>query len=327
MPFVRAIVPDGGRAPAAGSCVTPPDGLFDSDRLRRSEVRVDVVTIFPEYLAPLEAVADRPGPGGRPARVARPRPARLDPRRPPHRRRHPVRRRPRHGDAPRAVGRGARRAGARRGAHLVVPTPGRRAVHPGDGRTSWPRPTPGVRLRPVRGHRPARRRHAAARMRVREVSIGDYVLFGGEVAVLVIVEAVTRLLPGVLGNADSLVEESHARRPAGGARCTPSRRLARAGRARRAALGRPRPDRPLAPRRGTAAHRAAPARPARRARPGRLDTTDRAALVGADFRYRTGMWQSSGVAARGCASQIAAMSIYGRDRHVGALPVSDEDPR
>jgi tRNA (guanine37-N1)-methyltransferase len=51
--------------------------------------------------------------------------------------------------------------------------------------------------------------HAAARMPVSEVSIGDYVLFGGEVAVLVILEAVTRLLPGVLGNADSLVEESH----------------------------------------------------------------------------------------------------------------------
>ena len=51
--------------------------------------------------------------------------------------------------------------------------------------------------------------HAATRMAVRELSLGDYVLFGGEVAVLVIVEAVTRLLPGVLGNADSLVEESH----------------------------------------------------------------------------------------------------------------------
>jgi tRNA (guanine37-N1)-methyltransferase len=51
--------------------------------------------------------------------------------------------------------------------------------------------------------------HAATRMRVREISIGDYVLFGGEVAVLVILEAVTRLLPGVLGNADSLAVESH----------------------------------------------------------------------------------------------------------------------
>jgi tRNA (guanine37-N1)-methyltransferase len=51
--------------------------------------------------------------------------------------------------------------------------------------------------------------HAASRMPVSEVSIGDYVLFGGEVAVLVIMETLTRLLPGVLGNADSLVEESH----------------------------------------------------------------------------------------------------------------------
>lgn len=52
--------------------------------------------------------------------------------------------------------------------------------------------------------------HAASRARVSEISIGDYVLFGGEVAVMVIMEAVARLLPGVLGNADSLVEESHA---------------------------------------------------------------------------------------------------------------------
>jgi len=51
---------------------------------------------------------------------------------------------------------------------------------------------------------------AAARMPVREVSLGDYVLFGGEVAVIVILEAVTRLLPGVLGNSESLTEESHA---------------------------------------------------------------------------------------------------------------------
>ncbi|WP_308195701.1 tRNA (guanosine(37)-N1)-methyltransferase TrmD [Dactylosporangium sp. AC04546] len=52
--------------------------------------------------------------------------------------------------------------------------------------------------------------HASTRMRVTELSLGDYVLFGGEVAVLVVLEAVTRLLPGVLGNADSLVDESHA---------------------------------------------------------------------------------------------------------------------
>ncbi|MEV4244932.1 tRNA (guanosine(37)-N1)-methyltransferase TrmD [Streptosporangium canum] len=49
-----------------------------------------------------------------------------------------------------------------------------------------------------------------ARMRVDEVSIGDYVLAGGEVAVLVMVEAVGRLLPGVLGNAHSAVDDSFA---------------------------------------------------------------------------------------------------------------------
>jgi tRNA (guanine37-N1)-methyltransferase len=52
--------------------------------------------------------------------------------------------------------------------------------------------------------------HAATTMPVTEISIGDYVLFGGEVAVLVILEAVTRLIPGVLGNAESLADESHA---------------------------------------------------------------------------------------------------------------------
>lgn len=46
-------------------------------------------------------------------------------------------------------------------------------------------------------------------IRVREVSIGDYVLGGGEVAALVMIEAITRLLPGVLGNPESLAEESH----------------------------------------------------------------------------------------------------------------------
>jgi tRNA (guanine37-N1)-methyltransferase len=46
--------------------------------------------------------------------------------------------------------------------------------------------------------------------KVREISIGDYVLNGGEVAALVILEAVIRLLPGVIGNPESLNEESHS---------------------------------------------------------------------------------------------------------------------
>lgn len=51
--------------------------------------------------------------------------------------------------------------------------------------------------------------HYRDRMPVTELSLGDYVLNGGEVAALVVVEAVARLLPGVVGNPDSLVEESH----------------------------------------------------------------------------------------------------------------------
>ncbi|WP_068277139.1 tRNA (guanosine(37)-N1)-methyltransferase TrmD [Aldersonia kunmingensis] len=49
---------------------------------------------------------------------------------------------------------------------------------------------------------------AARRMRVEEVSIGDYVLIGGEAAVLVMTEAVVRLMPGVLGNQQSHQEDS-----------------------------------------------------------------------------------------------------------------------
>lgn len=51
---------------------------------------------------------------------------------------------------------------------------------------------------------------AAERMDVDEVSLGDYVLAGGEVAVLVMVEAIGRLLPGVLGNRESAVDDSFA---------------------------------------------------------------------------------------------------------------------
>ncbi|CAG7598595.1 tRNA (guanosine(37)-N1)-methyltransferase TrmD [Leucobacter soli] len=49
----------------------------------------------------------------------------------------------------------------------------------------------------------------AERGRVRLVSLGDYILNGGEVAALAMIEAIGRLLPGVVGNPESLVEESH----------------------------------------------------------------------------------------------------------------------
>ncbi|WP_448005004.1 tRNA (guanosine(37)-N1)-methyltransferase TrmD [Agromyces bauzanensis] len=51
--------------------------------------------------------------------------------------------------------------------------------------------------------------HYATRMRVRLISLGDYVLNGGEVAAMAMIEAAGRLVPGVVGNPESLVEESH----------------------------------------------------------------------------------------------------------------------
>jgi tRNA (guanine37-N1)-methyltransferase len=96
------------------------------------------------------------------------------------------------------------------GAHLVVPTPsgevftqrhaerlaGADHLVVACGRYE------GIDARVVEHYR-------AAGHPVSELSIGDYVLNGGEVAALVMVEAVGRLLPGVVGNPHSLVEESH----------------------------------------------------------------------------------------------------------------------
>jgi tRNA (guanine37-N1)-methyltransferase len=52
--------------------------------------------------------------------------------------------------------------------------------------------------------------YASTRAKVVEVSLGDYVLNGGEVAAVAIIEAVVRLVPGVIGNSESLAEESHS---------------------------------------------------------------------------------------------------------------------
>ena len=108
---------------------------------------------------------------------------------------------------------------------------------------------------------------AAARMDVEEVSIGDYVLAGGEVAVLVMVEALTRLLPGVLGNAESVADDSFApgrmESLLEGPVYTRPATLAGSGRAACPDVRRPRGDRPLAPRAGARPYRSTPAGPAR----------------------------------------------------------------
>lgn len=207
-------------------------------------MRVDIVSIFPEYFAPLDlsligkaragglldlrvhdlrtwthdvhrTVDDTPY-GGGPGMVMRPEPW---------------------GEALDALlgeataARSAVDPAAGSGSATAAPA-GAQSPGEGDGAVRMPRllvPTPaGVRFTQAMAHELAAEPHliiacgryegidervvayAADRMPVTEVSLGDYVLFGGEVAALVIMEAVVRLLPGVLGNAGSLEEESHA---------------------------------------------------------------------------------------------------------------------
>jgi tRNA (guanine37-N1)-methyltransferase len=52
--------------------------------------------------------------------------------------------------------------------------------------------------------------YAKTQGEVLEISLGDYVLNGGEVAALAMIEAITRLIPGFMGNAESIVDESHS---------------------------------------------------------------------------------------------------------------------
>ena len=199
-------------------------------------MRVDVVTIFPDYLAPLRlsligravedglldlavhdlrdwttdrhrTVDDTPY-GGGPGMLMRPEPW---------------------GDALDAVLHRRRRSSWCR----------RRAARPSPRRwrTSWPpRSTwssPAAATRASTSGCSTRRPAGPGCSRSR---LGDYVLNGGEVAVLAIVEAVARLLPGVIGNAESLVDESHSAvvgRAARGARLHQAGRRGAAARCRR----------------------------------------------------------------------------------------------
>ncbi|MEY4275948.1 MAG: hypothetical protein RIS26_411 [Actinomycetota bacterium] len=52
--------------------------------------------------------------------------------------------------------------------------------------------------------------YTKTKAKVRLISIGDYILNGGEVAALAMIESIARLIPGVIGNAESLIEESHS---------------------------------------------------------------------------------------------------------------------
>jgi tRNA (guanine37-N1)-methyltransferase len=173
-------------------------------------VRIDVVTIFPAYLAPLreallgraierglvdlvvhdlrawthdvhQAVDDAPY-GGGPGMVMRPQVW---------------------GEALDAVV-----AADPRPPRLVVPTPAGRPFTQATARAWAQEPRLVFACGRYEGIDQRVIDDATTRMPVDEVSIGDYVLVGGEAATLVIVEAVARLLPGVLGNPDSAQQDS-----------------------------------------------------------------------------------------------------------------------
>ena len=93
---------------------------------------------------------------------------------------------------------------------LVIPTPAGRRFVQADAQ-AWAT-QPWLVFAPARyeGIDARVAEYARRRMTVEEVSIGDYVLAGGEAAVLVMIEAVARLIPGFMGNAASTVEESFA---------------------------------------------------------------------------------------------------------------------
>jgi tRNA (guanine37-N1)-methyltransferase len=177
-------------------------------------MRIDVVSIFPQYLAPLElSLLGRAHAGGL-----------LD------LRTHDLRdwTHDRHrtvDDSPYGGGPGM----------VMRPEPWGEAIdallargHPGDDQPTLIVPTPaGTPFRQPLAEQLAARpwlivacgryegidhrvtEHFSARLDVIELSIGDYVLNGGEAAALVVIEAVARLLPGFVGNPASLVEESH----------------------------------------------------------------------------------------------------------------------
>ncbi|MBV9484427.1 MAG: tRNA (guanosine(37)-N1)-methyltransferase TrmD [Frankiaceae bacterium] len=91
---------------------------------------------------------------------------------------------------------------------LVIPTPSGRRFAQADARAWSAEPWLVLACGRYEGIDARVAADAATRMRVEEVSIGDYVLAGGEAAALVVIEAVARLLPGFMGNAASAVDDS-----------------------------------------------------------------------------------------------------------------------
>ena len=238
--------------------VDPPDGLLDVNR-RAGAVRIDVFTIFPEYLeGPLDVVAARSGACGRVVSTCGST----------TRATHTTDRHRSVDDTPFGGGAGM----------VMTPEPLFAAVEAVDpprpllllsaaggastrrGAGSWRRAT-GFSL--LCGRYEGVDQRVADHLCDGELSVGDFVLAGGEAAALVVIEAVARLVPGVMGNeasgaeesfGDGLLEYPQYTRPAEFRGWAVPEVL----RSRR-----PRAGRPLAAGRGAAPHAGAAARPPR----------------------------------------------------------------
>ena len=93
------------------------------------------------------------------------------------------------------------------GRHPPAPAdePARHAAHAGAGGDAGARAGRGDPVRTVRGRR---RAHRSKRANISEISVGDYVLSGGEIAALALLDACVRLIPGVMGQEASAADES-----------------------------------------------------------------------------------------------------------------------
>jgi tRNA (guanine37-N1)-methyltransferase len=175
-------------------------------------MRVDVVTIFPDYLAPLRLslIGKAIEQGRLDVRVH-------DLREHTHDRHRTVDDTPYGGGAgmvmrPEPWGEALDAliaSGPRAAPHLLIPSPSGTPFTQAMARDLAHQPWLAFACGRYEGIDERVHEYAASRMPVTTVSLGDYVLSGGEVAALAIIEAVARLLPGVIGNAESLVEESH----------------------------------------------------------------------------------------------------------------------
>ncbi len=168
-------------------------------------MQIEIFTIFPDLVSPwasasLIGKARRSG-----ARHRGPRPAGGRPRPPPHRRRQPFRRRS--GDGAGAGAGVRRRRGGRRRPGRCSCSGRAAGASTRPGPPSWRR-GPGFSL--LCGRYEGVDQRVADHLVDGELSIGDYVLAGGEAAAIVVVEAVARLVPGVMGNVASAEDESFA---------------------------------------------------------------------------------------------------------------------